>query len=121
MLMAVLTIGRAQDRATLTFPDDGEREVWVQAAPAGAPASDSIRTGQSIVELNLAGKKPTDLVVVWDHKTGNLASTTVSDVKTKGNWSVPADAYKDIAQVKVRAEHSGQALAAGEITLDDSR
>lgn len=73
------------------------------------------------MQVPTVGKQPTDTVFVWDKKTGNLASRSFKQVQADGSWTVSADAFKDLAVVKVRVEHSGQPIAAADVTLDDGR
>jgi len=120
-VLGVATAGRAQTEVTVQFPDAGEREVWIQTGiPTSAPTG-SLRTGEASVQVPTAGKKPTDTVFVWDKKTGNLATRSFKQVQADGSWTVAADAYKDLAVVKVRVEHSGQPVSAADVTLDDGR
>ncbi len=109
------------DSVNLTFIEESPREFWVQKAPTTGPSPQAIRSETSTVELDLAGHADGETVYVWDHKTGNLASDSVADVKQKSTWSVASTDFKDIAEVQVRVEHAGQPVAAADVTLDDGR
>jgi len=111
----------AQNSVTLMFPNDGEREVWVGIGLPSAAPSDVIKTGSANVEVPVAGRGAGDTIFAWDRTTGNLASKTVGEVKKMGTWSVTPTAFTDIAEVKVRVEHGGKAVAAAEVSLNDGR
>lgn len=105
----------------MLFPDAGDREVWIASAPPSVAPSDSLKSNASSVEVPVAGKQPTDTVFVWDKRSGNIATHPLKDVQSGGSWNVPTADYKDVAQVKVRVEHSGNALTTADVTLDDGR
>jgi hypothetical protein len=58
-----------------------------------------------------------DRLYVWDKATGALAEKTISD-STK-DWKVSAADFSRIETVTVAAQHNGQPLASGEISLGD--
>jgi hypothetical protein len=122
LLISALTgFGWAQERVYVTFPQDGEREVWVGTGlPTEAPR-DSIRSKSNQVEISVAGKAGNDTVFVWDKQSGNLASKTVQEAKKEGTWRVTPESYLDVAQVKVKVESGGKPVAAAEVSLKDPR
>ncbi|AIE84768.1 FHA domain-containing protein [Fimbriimonas ginsengisoli] len=118
-LLGAAALAQAQDDVTLNFGADGPREAWTTTGPPGKPAPDSVRSDRSIMPMSFKGKKDSDALYVVDKTTGNLAGTTVGAVRKTGNWQVAPESYKLIGQVSVKVEHSGQPLAAGEVSLDD--
>lgn len=121
LVSALAATGFAQDKVTLTFPQSGEREVWIGTGLPSEPPRDSLRTASNQVDIPTTGKTDTDAVFVWDKQTGNLASKTVADVKKGGPWLVTPEAYIDVALVKIRVETGGKPLAAGVVSLKDAR
>lgn len=121
LVSALAAIGFAQDKVTVTFPQGGEREVWVATGLPSEPPRDSMRSSTNQVDLPVAGKSDTDAVFVWDKQTGNLASKTIGDIKKGGPWLVTPEAYIDVALVKIRVETGGKPLAAGVVSLKDAR
>lgn len=115
--LCAAAVSHAQQSLSLVFPDAAEREIWIAADPSAGPGQDSVRTSQATADVPMGSHKASEKVYVWDKTSGNLASLPVSNVKLA--WNVDAKAYKDVAAVKVRVEHSGQALASGEVTVDD--
>jgi len=106
----------------LTFPDDGDRQVWVFDTLPSQPPADSagIRTSKSEAVLPVSGEKATSAVFVWDRKKGNLASKTLKDVAT-ANWIVKPEDFQDVAEVVVQVEHGGKPVAAASVELNDTR
>ncbi|MGV3618097.1 MAG: FHA domain-containing protein [Fimbriimonas sp.] len=121
LVTALAAFGFGQDRVFLTFPADGEREVWIGTGLPSEPPRDSIRSGRTQVEIPVAGKSASDAVFVWDKGTGNLASKSLGEVKKEGTWQVTSASYIDIALVKVRVESGGKPVAAAEVRLKDAR
>lgn len=120
IFLGAATFGHTQQNSvTLLFPDEGEREVWVQTGRPSAAPSDSVRTRATSLEVPTGSKKPTDLVFVWDKRTGNLASRSVKEIQSDGTWVVKPETFKEIAQLKVHVEHSGQPLAAANVSVND--
>jgi hypothetical protein len=107
--------------ATITFDTPAPRQVWVQAGPSTGPTADALKPNAAVVEVSLAGKKPTDNVYIWDHSTGNLAVTSVDALRKALNLVVGAKEFKDVAEVEVRLEHMGQPVSAAEVTVDDGK
>lgn len=107
---------------SLGFPDAGDRQVWVSAGvPTDPPnESDGISTLTSAASLPVKSPGPNSLVVIWDRKTGNLATKSVHDA-TSATWSVKPEDFQMVAEVAVHVEHSGKPVAAASVDLDDGK
>jgi FHA domain len=123
ILLLVTAVSFAQEKSSLSFSDDGDREVWVQSGSGsqvgGRPAADSIKTSKALVNVDLSQKSDSDTVYIADRKTGNLAKIKIANIKKDVLHAVSNQAFQSIAQVDVLLEHSGQPLAAGNVVLDD--
>lgn len=123
LLSSLASLGACQDRVTLTFPTDTEREAWIASSMPQEAPKDSVISSKSQLELvpsKFSVKEPAK-VWVWDKSTGNLASRPLADVKKDGTWTVKPEAFKDIAMVRVSVLYAGKPVAAGEVTLNDGR
>lgn len=123
ILLLVTVVSFAQEKSSLSFSDDGDREVWVRSGSgsqaSGRPGADSIKTSKALVNIDLSQKKDSDTVYIADRKTGNLAKIKIADLKKDVLHAVSNQAFQSIAQVDVLLEHSGQPVAAGNVVLDD--
>ncbi|MDR3689636.1 MAG: FHA domain-containing protein [Fimbriimonas sp.] len=106
----------------LSFPEDGDRQIWAAGTAPTQPPDDStgVRTEKSEANLPVSGAKDSDTVYVWDRKSGNLASKSVKDAKS-GIWTLKAEDFKEIAQVSVHLDHDGKPVAAATVDLDDGK
>jgi hypothetical protein len=106
----------------LGFPDDGDRQVWINAGLPTEPPTDTdgVHTLKSEATIPIGNQKPNDLVLVWDRKSGNLASKSVHDAGIS-TWSVATADFKDVAEVSIHVEHDGKSVAAASVDLDDGR
>lgn len=127
LLSLVLLVGAASAFAqsgstvTISFGDDGDRQVWTQAGlPTSIPA-DVVKTQKSVMDFSTAGKKSSDTIYVWDVKSGRLATSTVGSVQAKGNWTVAPEDYKFLAEAKVKVTHNSLPLIAGSVRLVDAK
>jgi hypothetical protein len=110
-------VAQAQE-AILTFPDEGDRLIWVASAPPTAEPADGVKTAQSTAGVSLNGKSDADSVYVWDQRTGNLAAKKVKDVKTAG-WTLKPEAFTHIARVDVNVTSGTAPVAAATVDLND--
>ena len=106
----------------LGFADDGDRQIWIASAlPSHAPGdTEGVRTLKSDATIQTKDAKSTDMVFVWDRKSGNIAAKSVKDAST-GIWEVKPTDYQLVAQVSVNVLHNGKPVAAATVDLDDSK
>ncbi len=121
ILLAAIAVSASAQNVALTFPDSGDRQVWVSAAVPTQPPSDSdgIHALKNEASLPSGGAAATSLICVWDKKTGNLAVKSVKDAGTA--WAVQPSDFQRIAEVAVKVEHSGKPVAAASIELNDGK
>lgn len=117
LLLASLAGLAGAQEAALTFPSDGDRDVWVASSPPDRVPTDVVKTGKATVSVPLTGKADTDVVYVWDHKTGNLATHLVKDAKN--GWDVKPEAFNQVFRTDVSITYGGAPVAAAQVQLDD--
>ncbi len=119
-IFALLIVSAAlAQTAQITFPTEGEREVWSAYGLPSEPPTTGFKTKELLLSFDLTGKKDSDSVFVWEKASGNLASKQVKDVKS--SWQVAAADFLDIGLVKVRVEAGGKPVDAAQVQLKDSR
>jgi hypothetical protein len=119
-LATLAAFGAAQDKVFVRFPDKDEREVWVATGLPSTPPSDSLKVGDTQVEIDVKGKDDADAIFIWDKRNGNLASKTVGDVRREGTWMFK-DSFLDVAMVVVNVESGGKPVSAANVKLKDAR
>ena len=121
-LLFVAASAASAQSVNLSFPDDGDRQIWIRSGlPTEAPSdTEGVRTLKSDATIPIGSQPATADVFIWDRKSGNLASKTVKDVGTT-IWVVKPEEFQNLALVSVRVEHSGKPVAAASVDLDDGR
>ena len=104
----------AQSSVQVQLPA-GDFAVFASPGPALAPPPDPILSKGGAASVPLQPKL--DHLYVWDRATGGLAVKTI-DPKTP-IWAVSPSNFTRIESVTVAAEHNGQPLSAGEVSLGD--
>jgi hypothetical protein len=102
----------AQGTIDLQFPDKGDREIWI-TDKITLPAS-TMKTQEAQVSLPRQGSA-TDLLVIWDRKSGNVASRKLADIKTA--WKLTGADFKKVGKVSIHVEHDGKPVAVAFVTL----
>ena len=73
-----------------------------------------MKTEEAQVALPRQGSA-TDLLVIWDRKSGNLASRKLSDIKSA--WKLSDADFKRVGKLSVHVEHDGKSVAVAFVTL----
>ncbi|MBX3111923.1 MAG: FHA domain-containing protein [Fimbriimonadaceae bacterium] len=120
---AVAACALAQSAKTikLTFPSEGNREVWLQSKSESATVPETKSVNGKAVELKTTAADDKELAVfVHDKATGMVATHLVSDLKD-GGWTVGPDEYKLVrgARVTVSTDKGPVASAQVDLTLGD--
>lgn len=100
----------------LVFDSAAPREVWVAPKLDDVPPVGAVATEAASYELPVSGPGPNDLVIVWNRKTGNVASKPLAQARS--GWTVAPSEYKRLGKVTVRVEHQGKPVAAAGIVLE---
>jgi len=104
-----------QNQVVIDFESPGEREVWIADRMTLPPAS--LKTGEALLTLPKQGGG-NDRIYVWDRKTGNVASRSVSQFAVP--WKVKPEDYQLVGKVTVQVEHAGKPVAVAFVKLKDA-
>jgi len=111
----------AIEQVTLAFPDDGKREVWIDAAPTTGPKADSLHATKSTVDVPTVGKPASALVYVIDSTTGNMASAPLATVKLQNPYKFESTDFNTVGEVTIKLVHSDKPVAAANVVFDEKR
>lgn len=106
----------AQKSLTLTFPTEGEHQVWFAASDHPTPDEPTNVTEKNAT-LTLPNIDPKTTLYVLDKATGNIAS--VPAAKLKGTFAPKS--FDRIGVVHVQVTHGDKPVAAAEIRLQDPK
>ena len=104
-----------QNQVVIDFGSSGEREVWIADRMTLPPTS--LKTGEAILTLPKQGGG-NDRIYVWDRKTGNVASRSVSQFAAP--WKVKPEDYQLVGKVTIQIEHADKPVAVAFVKLKDS-
>lgn len=107
----------ASPELRLGFDGPGKREAWLALGPLIAPPTEPRPANERLVKLPFDNPQKGLHVWVHDLETGNVARKPVGN----GTDPIPFKAtdFILIYAVRVRVEHSGEPVAAAQVTLDD--
>ena len=113
--VALATAQTGASNGQLTFPSAGERRAWVATAVGESAPAQPIIGQEATLEVPLQGVGTRDQVFVWDVTTGNIAVRAASRVGA--GWAVSPRDDQFLAEVAVRVESAGQAVASARVRL----
>jgi len=114
LLLCVSAYAGAQT-VTLKFPDTSSRKIWIAPSLGDQLPDKFTETTQNTQPLDLKSSTDTDRVYVLNTVTGNIASEPVGQIKEDSTWVVGPEAETLIGVVKLKIEHEGKAVAAGQV------
>lgn len=119
-LLLLAAVGWSQEKlVNVSFPSNGDREVWLAAKRGAAPPADSTMTSSNVVKVPVGSHGTGESVFVWDKASGNLAVRPLKDVLKSGLWNVEKADFNSVAMVTIHLEQGGKPAPAGDVTLSD--
>jgi hypothetical protein len=111
-LLALNAAGWCQEAKTVTvsFPTEGDREVWIQEPDAAGVAATTPASGTG-VQIEAPGVPGKAFVYAHDKTTGNVAEKPLAEVLKSGVWKVEAKDEKRVFRMDFVVVSDGKPVA----------
>lgn len=120
VLIAGAAFGQDEQTVRITFPSEGERQIWFGTPGDFSEPSGLLSTIGLAVQLDIPDAAMSKSIFVHTVSTGDVAVRKVEDALEEGTWTIAAEEFDHQYVMEIRLEHEGEAVASAAVELSSS-